>query len=78
LYKAIYGYRTADNCAPQLPVTEALHTEAKHFLECINTGRAPDTDGAAGLRIVRLLEAATQSLAQQGRPVPVDATAAAL
>jgi hypothetical protein len=31
----------------------------------------PDTDGAAGLRVVRLLEAATESIAHQGRPVPL-------
>jgi predicted dehydrogenase len=78
VYQALVGYRTGDMWAPQLPVTEALHTEAKHFLDCIAAGRAPDTDGVAGLRIVRLLEAATLSLARQGRPVPVDATAAAL
>jgi predicted dehydrogenase len=78
LYQALIGYRTGDMWAPQLPIVEALHTEAGHFLDCIASGRTPDTDGAVGLRIVRLLEAATRSLAQQGRPVPVDSTAAAL
>jgi predicted dehydrogenase len=78
VYQALVGYRTGDMWAPQLPITEALHAEARHFLDCIASGRTPDTDGAAGLRIVRLLEAATQSLAEQGRPVPVTAAAAAL
>ena len=72
VYQARIGYRTGDMWAPQLPVTEALHTEARHFIDCIATGRVPDTDGAAGLRVVRLLEAATRSMEQHGRPVDVD------
>jgi predicted dehydrogenase len=72
VYQALVGYRTGDMWAPQLPLTEALLTEAAQFVDCIRTGRAPDTDGAAGLRVVRLLEAATASMAQQGRPVTID------
>jgi predicted dehydrogenase len=60
--------------APQLAVTEALHTEARHFVECVTTGHTPDTDGLAGLRVVRLLEAASESMKHHGRPVPIDAT----
>jgi predicted dehydrogenase len=76
VYQALIGYRTGDMWAPQVPVTEALHVEAKHFLDCIATGRTPDTDGAAGLRVIRLLEAATQSMEEHGRPVPVEPVAA--
>jgi len=43
--------------------------EAEHFLDCIRQGRAPLSDGQAGLRVIRLLEAATRSLAQRGQPV---------
>jgi predicted dehydrogenase len=67
------GYRTGDMWAPQLPIREALHAVVAHFVECVSTGRAPFTDGQAGLRIVRLLEAATESMASQGRLVPVGA-----
>lgn len=69
------GYRTGDMWAPQLAIREALQGVAAQFVESITTGGAPVTDGHAGLRIVRLLEAATQSMAAQGRLVPVGATA---
>ena len=74
IYEALVGYRTGDMWAPQLAVTEALHTEARQFIECVMTGRTPDTDGFAGLRVVRLLESATESMKQHGRPVAIEAT----
>jgi predicted dehydrogenase len=58
--------------APQLAVSEALAVEAAHFVACVRDGAVPITDGEAGLHVVRLLEAATQSMAVQGRPVPLD------
>lgn len=71
VYQMLVGYRTGDMWAPQLNTTEALRVATQHFLECIQQGRQPLTDGAAGLRVVRLLEAATQSLAERGRPLDV-------
>lgn len=71
VYQMLIGYRAGDMWAPQLPVTEALQTEARHFIECIEKRHTPTTDGHAGLRVVRLLEAATQSMAQHGIPVPL-------
>jgi predicted dehydrogenase len=65
------GYRTGDMWAPRLDVTEALKVEAEHFVSCVRTARRPDSDGPSGLRIVRILEAATQSLANQGAPVTI-------
>ena len=55
--------------APQLDMTEALALEVRQFVDCIEQSRKPITDGQSGLRVVRILEAATQSLAQHGRPV---------
>ena len=75
VYQMLVGYRTGDMWSPQLAVSEALHTEAAHFVECIERGVAPRTDGHAGLLVVRLLEAASASMAQQGRPVSVTAGA---
>jgi predicted dehydrogenase len=69
LYQMLVGYRTGDMWAPQLAVREALHTEAAHFVECIDQQKAPSTDGHAGLRVVRLLEAATRSMQTQGNTV---------
>lgn len=63
------GYRTGDMWAPRLDTLEALRIEAAHFTDCITNGTAPDSDGDAGLRIVRILEAATKSIARQGVPV---------
>jgi predicted dehydrogenase len=71
VYQLLVGYRTGDVWSPQLPVVEALKIEAQHFLQCVRTGAVPDTDGAAGLRVVRLLEAAGESIAHQGRPLPL-------
>jgi predicted dehydrogenase len=63
------GYRTGDMWAPQLELTEALQTAVTHFLSCIDAGTPPETDGRAGLRVVRLLEAAERSIRRGGRPV---------
>ncbi len=71
VYQMLVGYRAGDMWAPHLPLSEALQVEARHFVECIEQGTTPRTDGHAGLRVVRLLEAASQSMAQQGRPVSI-------
>jgi predicted dehydrogenase len=67
------GYRTGDMWSPQLALREGLFGAARHFVDVITTKAAPMSDGHAGLRIVRLLEAATQSMAHQGRPVAIGA-----
>ena len=72
LYKLLISYRTGDMWAPQLDMTEALKTEAQHFIRCIEDRVPVITDGEAGLRIVGILEAATQSLAERGRLVELD------
>jgi len=74
VYQMLIGYRAGDMWAPQLPLGEALQAEARHFIECIEQGRTPTTDGQAGLRVVRLLEAATLSMAQRGALVPLGAS----
>jgi predicted dehydrogenase len=68
-YDLLVGYRAGDMYAPRLSLTEALHVEAEHFVDCVRTGREPVTGGEAGLRVVRILEAATQSLVERGRVV---------
>jgi predicted dehydrogenase len=59
--------------APQLDITEALNTEAKHFIKSVELGQPTMTDGQAGLRVVRILEAATASIAARGRVIELDA-----
>ena len=69
VYTMLVSYRTGDMSAPQLDITEALRTEAIHFAACIQKGERPISDGRAGLRVVRILEAATRSLAEHGRQI---------
>ncbi len=71
IYQLLIEYRMGDMWAPKLDTTEALAREAEHFLECISQGSEPQTSGQDGLRIVQILEAANQSLAQRGVPVEV-------
>jgi predicted dehydrogenase len=72
VYKMLVSYRTGDMWAPQLDFKEALQVEAVHFINCIEKGRRPITDGEAGLKVVRILEAASQSMLERGRPVKLD------
>ena len=69
VYQLMVGYRVGDMWAPQVSLTEALRVETQHFVDSINQGTRPMTDGHAALRVVRILEAATQSLSERGRPV---------
>ena len=74
IYQMLIGYRTGDMWAPQLDIAEALRTEIAHFLQCIREGESPVTNGAAGLRVVRILEAATRSMAERGKLIELDTT----
>jgi predicted dehydrogenase len=74
VYKMLVGYRTGDMWAPQLSTTEALKAEAQHFVECIESGAPPLTGAAAGLSIVRILEAATESIQKSGQPIELKET----
>jgi len=66
IYQMRVGYRTGDMWAPKLDVTEALQVEGAHFIDCIEHGGTPQTDGRLGLRVVELIEAATSSMRGQG------------
>ncbi len=63
--------RTGDVHIPNLPTTEPLRAECQHFVECMRTGKTPLTDGADGYRVVRMLEAADESLRGGGIAVPL-------
>lgn len=65
------GYRTGDIWAPHLDQSEPLQTMVRHFIECIHTGRRPLTDGEAGLRVVRLLEAAQRNIKSSAGRTPL-------
>ena len=63
------GYRAGDMWAPHLAVKEALETEAEHFINCVSKGSTPISNGATGLHVVEILEAASRSIAEQGKPI---------
>ena len=66
LYNLLVSYRSGDMWAPQIEQVEALHSELAYFVDCISSDEAPVNDGQAGLRVVKMLEAATESLRQRG------------
>lgn len=66
-YQTLVSYRTGDVWAPKLDSTEALRHVVTEFLDSIRKRRPPLTDGQAGLRVVRLLEAAQQSIKAGGQ-----------
>jgi predicted dehydrogenase len=66
VYELLVSYRSGDMWAPQLEQTEALRHELAYFVDCISTGKEPFNDGCAGLRVVRMLEAASASINKRG------------
>jgi predicted dehydrogenase len=64
-----YAYHYGDTYSPYVKQDEPLRTECSHFIDCINSGATPLTDGRAGLEVVRILEASSHSLKQQGAPI---------
>jgi predicted dehydrogenase len=69
LYDLLVSYRSGDMWAPKLEQTEALATETEYFIDCVSNNLRPFNDGCAGLRVVRILEAADKSLKGRGAPI---------
>jgi predicted dehydrogenase len=69
VYDLLVSYRSGDVWAPRVEQTEALKLELEYFVDCIRNDRVPFNDGVAGLRVVKLLEAADQSLKDRGKIV---------
>lgn len=69
VYNLLVSYRSGDMWAPKIETTEALKAELTYFVACIQSGETPFNNGMAGLRVVRMLEAAEESLKQKGEAV---------
>jgi predicted dehydrogenase len=69
LHQLLVSYRSGDMWAPQIEQIEALRAETAYFLKCIDENVKPFNDGVAGLRVVRLLEAAEKSVRTRGQAV---------
>jgi predicted dehydrogenase len=72
VYNLLVSYRSGDMWAPHVEQVEALRLELGYFVECIKKNEKPFNDGRAGLNVVRMLEAANESLAQRGSLVYLD------
>ena len=66
LYNLLVNYRSGDMWAPHLEQVEALRIELAYFVDCIVNDQTPFNDGQAGMRIVKMLEASSQSLRHRG------------
>lgn len=66
VYDLLVSYRSGDMWAPQLEQVEALRQELTYFVDCISTGQEPFNNGCAGLRVVKMLEAASESMSKRG------------
>src|SRR2546422_9014761 len=69
LHELLVSYRTGDMWAPRVEQAEALKVELTYFIDCVTRDQTPFNDGQAGLRVVRILEAADQSLKERGKVV---------
>ena len=69
VYRQLVSYRTGDMWSPNVEQVEALKMEASYFIDCIINNKKPFNDGEAGLRIVRMLEGADDSLQNKGKLV---------
>jgi len=66
------SYRSGDIHSPRVAVTEALQLEVRHFIDCVRDDVVPRSDGPAGVRVVRVLEAANRSLRANGARVSLN------
>jgi predicted dehydrogenase len=71
VYQLLVSYRSGDMWAPKIEQTEALKVELGYFVDCIENNQTPVNDGIAGLRVIKLLEAAEESLKLRGEFVSV-------
>jgi len=69
LYRMKVQYRVGDMYAPRIQEIEALAVETEHFVDCMNNGKKPETDGVSGLQVVKVLVASKESLKMKGAPV---------
>ncbi len=71
VYDLLVSYRSGDMWSPKVDATEALAAEARYFIDCIEKHETPFNNGEAGLRVVKLLAAADQSLKEKGKAITV-------
>jgi len=68
-YADIISLRFGDIVIPKVPSGEPLGLECSHFVDCVLDDKPILSDGADGLRVVRVLEAGQKSLKSEGKPI---------
>ena len=68
-YAEVISLRFGDIVIPKTPGGEPLSLECEHFVDCILDNKPVLSDGASGLRVVRVLEAGQKSLKNDGKPI---------
>jgi predicted dehydrogenase len=69
VYDLLVSYRSGDAWIPRVNPIEALKMEAQYFVDCVEKNETPINDGLAGFRVVKMLEAASQSMKDKGKLV---------
>ena len=77
IHEALVQYRIGDMFSPKVNQTEALDLGAKEFIASIIENRLPKTNGYDGLKIVKILEASSKSLANRGEMIEINSFAEA-
>ena len=72
LHQLLVSYRSGDMWAPQVEQLEALKAELTYFHQCITQNLTPFNDGRAGLRVVKMLEATTESIRKRSEAILLD------
>lgn len=70
-YAEAMSIRTGDIVIPKIQMKEPLRLECEHFIDCIQTGKRPVSDGRNGLLVVQMLEAAKRSIAEKGTCIEI-------
>lgn len=71
IYDLLVSYRTGDMWVPKLEQTEALKKETEYFVHCVLNNETPFNDGYSGLRVVKMLEACTESMEKSGKLINI-------
>ena len=71
MYNLLVSYRSGDMWAPKIEATEALKAGSPTSSIAFSSGETPFNDGQAGMRVVKMLEAAEKSLNRKGDAVYV-------
>ena len=65
-------YKSGDMYVPQLDSKEPLNVMCRHFIDCIKNNKAPRSDGLSGLKVIKIMEAAQQSLKENGKEIKIE------